>query len=319
MNARPTASTRLGRLLVMLPWIAAQNGPTVDETCERFGISREELIADLNVVFMVGLPPYTPDTLIEVAVEDERIWLNLGDYFRRPLRLTPSEALAVLVATKAAVGTIDNQGALARGLAKLQTALGTRGLVDVSLGPGEPEHLGALREAIRTRHRMVIAYYSNHRDALEERPVDPWRLVFRDGYWYLLAWCHQAEGERLFRVDRIAHLKATSQRFDPPAAPPEDRWLDFEGVEVTLRLNHRARWVAEHVPTRTQRETPAGVEVTLVVSGLAWLARLLVRLGPDAEILAIDGADAELESEIRSLAATTARRILRRYELQAHR
>ncbi|MEZ5262215.1 MAG: hypothetical protein R2755_10685 [Acidimicrobiales bacterium] len=40
---------------------AQQEGPTIAEICARFGLTRSELLADLDVVFMVGLYPFTPD------------------------------------------------------------------------------------------------------------------------------------------------------------------------------------------------------------------------------------------------------------------
>lgn len=319
MTARTTASERLRRLLAILPWIAERDGPTVEEICQRFSIRREDLLADLDVVFMVGLPPYTPDTLIDVFFEDDRVWINLGDFFRRPLRLTPAEALAVVVASSAATSARDADGPLARGLSKLRAALGTgEEVVDISLGGGEPTHLDAIRDAIRTGHSLRVSYYSFNRDATEERTIDPYRLISRDGHWYLLAWCHQAAGERLFRLDRVAEVTVTADHFEP-RSDPQDRWLDFDGVEVTLRLAPGARWVAEHVPTRGLRETGAGLEVTLAVSELPWLARLLVRLGPDAEVVDVAGDDVALDAEIRGLAANTARKILRRYETGTHR
>ena len=67
--SRPSAAERLERLLAIVPWVVAQDGPTVAETCERFGISERDLIADLNLLFMCGVYPYTPDTLIEVDID----------------------------------------------------------------------------------------------------------------------------------------------------------------------------------------------------------------------------------------------------------
>ena len=47
-----------------------------------------------GVLFLVGVYPHTPDQLIEVVIEDDRVWIHYADWFARPLRLTPPEALA---------------------------------------------------------------------------------------------------------------------------------------------------------------------------------------------------------------------------------
>ena len=86
MSARVTAGDRLRRILAVLPWVAERPGVTVGEVTERFGIDRDDLLADLNVVFMVGVSPYTPDALVDVSIDEEdQIEVRLGEAFRRPL------------------------------------------------------------------------------------------------------------------------------------------------------------------------------------------------------------------------------------------
>jgi predicted DNA-binding transcriptional regulator YafY len=95
---RTSAPDRVARLLAVIPWIAAQDGPTLDEVCARFGIPRRKLEDDLAVLTLVGIPPYTPDTLIEVTIEGDRVWLRFADVFARPLHLTPEQGLALVAA-----------------------------------------------------------------------------------------------------------------------------------------------------------------------------------------------------------------------------
>ncbi len=102
--SRPSAAERLERLLSIVPWVVAQDGPTVAETCERFAISERDLIADLNLLFLCGVYPYTPDALIEVDIDGGRVWVRFADWFRRPLRLTPPEGLALVAAARALLG-----------------------------------------------------------------------------------------------------------------------------------------------------------------------------------------------------------------------
>lgn len=80
MSPRVTAADRLRRIVTILPWIAHRDGPTIDEICERFVVDRNDLLADLDVAFLIGVPPYTPDQLIDVIVEDDRVWVTLGEY-----------------------------------------------------------------------------------------------------------------------------------------------------------------------------------------------------------------------------------------------
>ena len=79
-------------------------------------------------------------------------------------------------------------------------------------------------------------------------------------------------------------------------------------VEVRLALGPGAQWVPESVPVRAVSRDQSGsvTEVLLDVSGLAWFARLLLQLGPDARVLS--------PPELTTLATATARRVLARYE-----
>jgi proteasome accessory factor C len=86
---RTSATDRVARLLAIVPWIAANDGPTLDEISARFGVPRRKLAEDLEVLMFVGVPPYTPDAMIEVSIEGDRVWLRFADVFARPLRLTP--------------------------------------------------------------------------------------------------------------------------------------------------------------------------------------------------------------------------------------
>ncbi|MEL7156256.1 MAG: hypothetical protein AAFN30_06630 [Actinomycetota bacterium] len=114
--SRPTAPDRMRRVLAVVPWIVANPGRKVSEVAARFGLGEDELLADLNVVFMVGLPPYSPDALVDVQIDDEgRVTIELADFFSRPLRLTPDQAVALLASSDGllSIPGTDPAGALA--------------------------------------------------------------------------------------------------------------------------------------------------------------------------------------------------------------
>ena len=120
-----SAGGRLERLLSIVPFVAARDGVAIDEVAARFDYPRSDLVNDLTeVVFMVGLHPYTPDQLIEVVVEDDRVWIRYAEYFARPLRLTPEEGLTLVAAGTSLLAApgADGSGPLARGLAKVGAA-----------------------------------------------------------------------------------------------------------------------------------------------------------------------------------------------------
>jgi proteasome accessory factor C len=307
---RVAADDRLRRLLALVPWVVAHDGPTIDEVCARFGMTEAELIADLDLVWCCGVHPFTPDSLMEVNVEDGRVWIRYADWFDRPLRLTPEEGLALVAAGAAllAVPGADADGPLARGLRKLAAVLGidADGAIEVSLGTVSETVLASLRDAVADHRQVEIDYYVYGRDERTRRVVDPHAIFAAEGEWYLTGWCHLAQAERRFRVDRIRSLTALDRTFTPPSSRPAPEVFEArpDDPRVVLDLSPRARWVIEQYPYESVRERKGGhVEVTLVVSENAWLERLLLRLGPDAAVLA--GAE--------GVARSAARRVLARY------
>ncbi len=317
MSAAPTAGDRLRRVLAIVPWIVANPGVALSEVAERFGVPEAELVKDLNVVWMVGLPPYTPDSLIEVVLEDGRVWIHYADFFSRPLRLSPAQGLALLASSDAllSMSGTEPDGPLARALVKLGAALdlGDEEAVGVDLGTAEASLLTELRAAAAAGTEVEIDYYSYGRDDHTTRRIAPWRVTASGGAWYVEAWCLTADGERIFRVDRVEAVRPTGE---PATHRPDDSGPNVEifhprdgDPRITLRLSPRARWVVETYPCENVAEGEDGsVVARLVITATPWLERLLVRLGHDVEILDVE----ELPGATR-LAADAASRILARY------
>ena len=254
--------------------------------------------------------PYTPDTLIEVVWEGDRVFIRYADYFRRPLRLTPAEGLALAArgAALLAVPGVEADGPLARGLAKVATALGVEPgeALDVALGPTPEDVLEQLRAAAGERRGVELDYYAYGRDERTRRRVDPWAVFTADGQWYLVGHDHGRGEPRRYRVDRVHGVHVLDDRFEPPGDPPDLTVYRpaADDPRVVLDLAPRARWVAEQYPVEAVEEQPGGgCRVRLAVSERAWLERLLLRLGPDVTVR--EGAP--------GVAAGAARRVLARY------
>lgn len=288
---RVSASERLRRVLAMVPWVAAQDGPRISEVCARFGCTQDELLEDLNLLFLCGLHPYTPDALIDVDVAGDRVWIRYADYFSRPLRLTPAEGMALVAAGNAVLATpgADPSGPLARGLAKIAAVLGPAGTaVDITLGEAPPAMLDVLRTAALEHRQVDIEYYAFGRDEWTRRTIDPYAVFSAAGQWYVSAYCHAVEDERLFRVDRVRDAVTLETTFEPPATLPDFTVYEPRANDprVVLELDESAQWVVEQYPVESVEALGEGrLRVRLAVSERAWLERLLLRLGPRARVV----------------------------------
>jgi predicted DNA-binding transcriptional regulator YafY len=283
---------RVRRLMAVVPYAVEHPGTSLDELARLFGATEQDLLVDLNMLMMTGLPPYSPGDLIEVDVEEDRVWIRMADHLSRPARLTRAEALALYLRGTELVGStgLEESDALRSALAKLAEGLGLEEL-PVEAGEGErsaPSHLAAVRRAVEGRERLEIDYFSAARNEVTTRRIDPEHVLAAMGHWYVVAWCHRAKGERLFRVDRIRAARETGERFEPRGLAGQGRDLytpTEEDVRVRLRLGPGARWVAEYYAVERAVQRGGGLEVILPTRDLGWVARLVLRLGGEAQVL----------------------------------
>ncbi len=315
---RTSASDRVARLLAVIPWIAAHDGPTLGEIGDRFGVTRRKLLDDLEVLMLVGVPPYTPDTLIDVTIEGDRVWLRFADVFARPLHLTPEQGLALVAAGSASQSLpgADSGGPLATALGKLAQVLGVdpAEAVSVTLGETRPAVLEALRSAVAQGRRARIDYYAYGRDERTTRDVDPFAVFAHQGAWYLRAYCHLAQDRRLFRVDRVVDAIVLDETFEhTPTGDTADGGagpitLGPDVPRVTIDVAPSAGWVAETYPVDEVGEAEGGWRrLRLAVTATPWLERLLVRLGDDARVVEAD------DPGLVGAGTRAAQRILERY------
>jgi proteasome accessory factor C len=310
------SSERLRRVLVVVPYLVQHPGTPVDEATELFGVSEQELLDDLDLLFVSGLPPYGPGDLIDVDVQDGRIWIGMADYFARPLRPMRAEALALYLQGRELAETpgLEEASALSSALDKLEAALGPDALgelpsrVAATASGREVEWLEELRDASAKHERLRIEYYAASTAETTERDIDPEEVFVALGNWYVTAWDHRSDAERLFRVDRIRSVKQTGDRFEPRGLAGAGRPLYTRGdedVEVRLRLSPDARWVAEYYETTSAEELDdGGLEIVLPARRLEWLERLLLRLGADARVV----EPRELKDRVAELARRTRKR-----------
>jgi proteasome accessory factor B len=209
--------------------------------------------------------------------------------------LDEDELLALSLAVSAVAFDGSAQGAATTALWKL-AAVGTQGP-----GSGEPagppladvpadERVATLFSGVQQR-RVARFEYNGLR-----RRVDPYRLSYRQGRWYLAGFDHAREGERLFRVDRITgavELEGEAGQFTRPegvAAGPPPPWRLGEDEEIVVELRvdaSQADWVRSLAGEETVAGTgPDGwVDFKLPVTNRAAFRGFVLGLLDRAEVM----------------------------------
>jgi predicted DNA-binding transcriptional regulator YafY len=211
-------------------------------------------------------------------------------YYLADPGLTPDELAALHLAAE--VVRLEG-GAADEGLAKLGAGA-TAGLpspsdADLAALPGRDD-LGALFGAVIDRRPVRFTY----RD--QARLVDPYRLDFQRGRWYLTGFDHTREGERVYRLDRIAGevevLEGPAFARPTTASPggPVEPWQLGEGEPVIARVAVdavQAPWIVDHLGTQAVVERPAdgSVVVELPVTNRESFRSFVLTFLDHAEVL----------------------------------
>jgi predicted DNA-binding transcriptional regulator YafY len=324
-----TAEAILQRLLVVLP-VAAQGGGTrIDPLAEQLGVEAKRLLRDLRE--LEGRSYYLPPGLgdqIQLTVTREHLEVWTSGEFRRPVRLTPREALALELGLRTVVRSTPDgdrpafQELRERTVASLRTPTAADAEDPaIALGTAEAGD-DPLRErievAMRDRRVLRLDYHSPGR-GLSTRLVGPIVLAHAEGRWYLLARDLDGEGVRAFRLDRILGVEATESDFSskPEDAAAVERFFQdgrihdgggpeapepFEAiVEYSASI---ARWVRERGWAELVTLESGNVRVRHQVVDPEWLWRHVLSYGAEAWIAEPEWARVRLVERLSSLLPT---------------
>ena len=290
------------RLITLIFLLQNQPNQKASELAEKLGVSLRTIHRYFEMLDEMGVPvysergPYGGFSLVR-------------GYKMPPLVFTLEEAVAVVLGT----GIVEEMwGDLyreaARGaLAKLENLLPeeqarevvwARGsLVATGMNRADLKRLSPvlekLRRAIREHRSVNMLYQSSQVPHPAQRGLDPYALVHRWGWWYVVGFCHVHQEVRTFRVDRISEVTLLDQTF---VASPDfhlQAYLKNE-TQAQPRVTARLRFDAEgahivagnHSYWETVEEKPDGsVEVTFPSPTLEWAASTALAYGPAVEVL----------------------------------
>ena len=285
----PRTVSRLSRILALIPYVLSKDGVEVREILDRFDYDEEQLTRDLNTVFVCGLPGYGPGELMEAYIDGDEVIIDAADYFARAPKLTSTEALSLLAAGMAIVGSGQGSPELESAVRKLARVVmpdaGSAISVDVS---GEPETLARLKGAAADQRVVRITYRSLSRETETVRDIEPWAVFTTLGNWYVQGHCRLVDGERVFRVDRIRRSEVLDEGFDRPSGLPEPGVTyspSDDDVVARIALSPEAAWVLDYYPVEVVKEKKGVTEILFSSPDAEVPARLLLRLGAGARLL----------------------------------
>jgi proteasome accessory factor C len=285
------AHERLRRLLLLVPYVRKHPGIPLEALAKRLDLSREDLLADLDLLTLVGRPPFQPDDFIDIQVENDKVFVHLDQRLTAPPRFTPSEATALAAA--AAVLKPAAGDALKTALTKLEKILPPDarrrfremgGKIDASVeAPGE---LAPLNRAVAEVYEVEFDYFSHARGETERRRVRPLELFSHRGQWYLYAFSLSRGDERLFRLDRIQNVSVTQTRFERVAHRGSIPNPVRQEGSVRVRFSQSvAPYLRERFGNALRNMADGSVEVNVTGESERWLTQWVLSFGGEAAVI----------------------------------
>jgi predicted DNA-binding transcriptional regulator YafY len=284
-------STTATRLITLIMTLQRQPVQKAADLATKLGVSVRTLHRYFGMLDEMGIPiyaergPYGGFSLVR-------------GYKLPPLVFTPEEAVAIYLGTSLVSEMWGRlyQEAAGGALAKLENVLpdeqrneiawARRSLIATGMQRADLSALAPalekLRHATREQRLVNMQYQSTTGDKITERQVDPYALVHRGGWWYLVGYCHLRNAPRTFRVDRIQSLETLSLTFQMPDDFDIHAYLEHElGDQPLVRAKLRFKPEGAHIALSERsiwealEENPDGsVDVSLSAPDLPWLASI---------------------------------------------
>ena len=143
-----------------------------------------------------------------------------------------------------------------------------------------------LKSAVIHKKCMQIRYASSY-EAISERVVHPYKLVYKARAWYLQAFCTVRQDWRTFRCNRILDLQILNESFPHREFPKSAESYEGKADQITLRFPKEMtyRVYDEFDETQIQRQDNGDLIVSARMSADKWLVGFLLSFGTQVDVL----------------------------------
>ena len=303
---------RIDRLSAILIQLQSKKIVKAAEIADRFGISLRTVYRDIRALEEAGVP---------IGAEAGVGYFISEGFFLPPVMFSEEEASAILLGAKLIERMSDDSigDNFSSAMYKIKSVLKSSGKetleeldsrIVVSKGLRKLEktnHLSLLQKSIADKKTIEIKYYSNYRENMTNRVVEPIGLYYYSGAWHLIAYCRMRNDYRDFRVDRIKNLEITNESFNTSERKTLDEYIKTDwGFESEVKFaiinfsNKAAKFITnvKHYYGFVEEEKEENsVKMKFMMMDIEFFARWLLSFGNEIEII----EPAELMAKIKQL------------------
>ena len=293
------AASRALRTMDLIPYILENPGISIGKLAKQFSVSEKHVESDLQLIFMCGLPGYTPYELIDLIFEDGVVSIIDPQVLDKPRRFTKSE-LVVIVLGLQLLSELSASDAIRSGKLQLLSnkimKLGGSNSVVIAPSSSKSPYVEVITRAITDKKSLTMQYQSLVKDEISVRAIIPHSLYLMNGNLYLSALDLKAKSDRIFKVELIKNCKIGNEISSEAVAQ------DSSTLEVVLDVQRAYRNFIERNSSiiTAVEEQKNSFRVQLKLNNLEWLKRSILSNSPGIKVI----SPPSLAQEVAELAAS---------------
>jgi proteasome accessory factor C len=293
-----SAVARVTRVLDLVPFILENPGIEVSVLAKKFSVSEKQVLADLELIFMCGLPGYTPYELIDLAFEDGVVTVIDPQVLDKPRVFNEVEAVVLNLGLSIIKNAINDPIKI-ESIEVLQKKIGAKFVLisEISFSTSKPAFYDLVSDAIARSEGLNLTYNSISRDEVSDRLVVPKRIYLAQGNFYFIAIDTNSNKERHFRMDLILNCEiSNSVSTNNSSLADVEESFEFKIQSTNKYLTERYSDLFTDVSQQGDVYQAVGR-----INNPQWLKRLVISNAPDLQLL----EPAFLKEEIGELVRST--------------
>lgn len=294
-----SAIDRVTRVLDLVPYILENPGIEISVLADHFNVTAKQAMADLELIFLCGLPGYTPYELIDLSFEDGVVTIIDPQVLDKPRVFNEIEAVVLTLGLSVMKGAIDESEKVIA-ISELQAKIAAKftAISDISyITKSKPKFYDLVSQAVSKELAINVTYRSLSRDEVSERLLFPKRVYLAQGNFYFTAIDSLSNQERHFRMDLIEECKASDSIHTESEAT-----LDREEI-FQFKVRTQNKYLIERYNDLFTDVSQEGdfYEAQGWIGNLQWLKRMIISNSPDIDLLEPAFLREELAGQVQSI------------------
>ena len=294
------AAQRALRTMDLVPYILENPGISTIDLAAKFSVTQKQIEKDLQLIFLCGLPGYTPYELIDLTFEDGIVSIIEPQVLTKPRNFSSNEMVVIKLGLEILreinVNEPNKLDKISTLLQKVHRETDQDSVLlakEISSSP----YYSVINTAISQRKQLSIEYQSVSKDQLSTRLIVPYNISMLNGNLYLSAYDMDRQSDRVFKLDLISKCEIGERtELDLVKSTSIDQIVELMvDVKLTNFIERNTSIIVD------QRLTADGIKVTLKVNNLEWISRAVISYAPNITVISPIALSEMIEQRAKNL------------------